>query len=114
MPLFPFRPGIKYHRSEERRGVMEARSRIRLEMLALVLAASCGTRALTKDGGSVDGNGSGAGGATGSSPAGAGGAGPGSTGSGTGVAGQPGAGGGGAAGVAGPGGRGGGFGGAGG
>ena len=35
---------------------MEARSRIRLGMLALVLAASCGTRALTKDGGSVDGD----------------------------------------------------------
>ena len=41
---------------------MEAWSRIRLGMLAVVLAASCGTRALTKDGGSVDGD---AGGATG-------------------------------------------------
>ena len=41
---------------------MEAWSRIRLGMLAVVLATSCGTRALTKDGGSVDGD---AGGATG-------------------------------------------------
>ena len=76
---------------------MEAWSRIRLGMLAVVLAASCGTRALTKDGGSVDGD---AGGATGRLPAGAGGAGP-ATGSGVGIAGQPGGGQGGGSGIAG-------------
>ena len=85
---------------------MEARSGIRLGMLALVLAASCGTRALTKDGGSADADGSSAGGATGIAPAGAGGVGP-ATGSGTGIAGQSGAAGAGPAGAGGPGGRGG-------
>jgi len=87
---------------------MAAGSRIRLGMLALVLAASCGSRELTKDAGAID---SGLTGAAGRPSGAAGGGGP-PTGSSLGLAGQSGDPGvGGAIGIGGVGGRGGGFGG---